>query len=45
MQTTDAINFDNYTFTNGFSVDYSGKDTVKESDYFTISTNKVSLTQ
>ncbi len=45
IPTTDAINFDNYTLTNAFSVVCSGKDNGKESNYFTILTNKVSLTQ
>ena len=45
IPSTDTINFDNYTLTNAFSVVCAGKDSGKENEYFSITTNKVSLTQ
>ena len=42
---TDSINFDNYTLTNAFGVSCSGKDSGRENEFFSIKTNKVSLTQ
>ena len=45
IPSTDSINFDNYTLTNAFSVVCSGQNSSDISDYFSIQTNKVSLTQ
>ena len=45
IPSTDSINFDNYTLTNAFSIVCSGKNSNNFSDFFTIETNKVSLTQ
>ena len=45
IPSTDTINFDNYTLTNAFSIVCSGKNSSNISDYFSIETNKVSLTQ
>ena len=42
---TDTINFDNYTLTNAFGVTCAGKDSGRETELFSITTNKVSLTQ